>query len=330
MSLSLGAALGLGAGSAAVNLGGSLLGALFNSNQSEKAVARQIQGAKEIMDYEQSNYLSPKAQVKNIGAAGVNPAAAFGNTAPVNVGGSASMPNVQPAMLNVGTQSLSDVASLLVGAAQAKKAGADTNKTVEDTKGVVLDNQRKQFENDLITRYGLQKSAAELALAEQNVKLAQASTDVALQEKSVKEWQAAKEKALSEVNVNQRDLLAKELSNKDTELKLRNEKASEEIKTEKSKQSANYASADNSRASASNYREQTRINGVLADIQEATSSEQINSQLAKLKADGALSDKDYQDACQKLEALSRMRDGGFRQVSDDFLIWLKERINILK
>lgn len=328
--LTLGAALGIGAGSAAVNLGGSFLGSLFNDNQSAKAVERQIQGAKELMDYEQSNYLSPKAQVKNLGAAGINPAAAFGNTAPVNIGGSSVMPNAQPAMMQVGTQSLSDVASLLVGAAQAKKAGADTGKVVEDTKGVVLDNERKAFENDLMKRFGLQKSAAELALAEQSVKLSQASTDVALQEQSLKKWQAAKEKALSECSENQRDILAKELANKEIELKLRNEKASEEIKTEKSKQSANYASAENSRASASNYRQQARINTVLGDIQESTSDEQIKSQLSRLKADGAISDKDYQDAIQKLEALSGMRDGGIRQKTDDFLIWLKERLNILK
>ena len=254
--LTLAGALGLGAGSAAVNLGGSFLGALFNDSQSAKAVERQIQGAKELMDYEQSNYLSPKAQVKNLGAAGINPAAAFGNTAPVNVGGSFAMPNAQPAMMQVGTQSLSDVAQLLVGAAQAKKAGVEVPNIEEDTQGKVLDNQRKEFENKLLTTYGLRRTAAEVALAEQNVKNAFQTGDNLKIDNSIKEWQSAKEKALSECNEVQRDILKKEFENKDTELQLRNRKSEEEIKTEKSKQSANYASAEASRSSASNYREQ--------------------------------------------------------------------------
>lgn len=323
MGLSLGAALGIGAGS-------SVLSSALNFLGGNLSFDKQISASKELLDYQQQKYLSPQAQVKNLAAAGINPAAAFGNTSPVNVGGELAMPSPPNYNFSGATQSLSDVASLLVGAAQAKKAGADTGKVLEDTKGVVLDNERKAFENDLMKRFGLQKSAVELALAEQSVKLSQASTDVALQEQSLKKWQAAKEKALSECSENQRDILAKELANKEIELKLRNEKASEEIKTEKSKQSANFASAENSRASASSYRAQARINGVLADIQEATSSEQIKSQLAKLKADKSISDTDYQSAIQKLEALSGMRDGGIRQMTDDFLIWLKDRLNILK
>ena len=289
--LTLAGALGLGAGSAAVNLGGSFLGALFNDSQSAKAVERQIQGAKELMDYEQSNYLSPKAQVKNLGAAGINPAAAFGNTAPVNVGGSFAMPNAQPAMMQVGTQSLSDVAQLLVGAAQAKKAGVEVPNIEEDTQGKVLDNQRKEFENKLLTTYGLRRTAAEVALAEQNVKNAIQTGDNLKIDNSIKEWQSAKEKALSECNEVQRDILKKEFENKDTELQLRNRKSEEEIKTEKSKQTANYASAAASRSSASLNASQVKINEFIAGIKEternfeqATFDTRFKQELAKLSA----------------------------------------------
>lgn len=330
MSLTLGAALGLGAGSAAVNLGGSFLGSLFNKGAAEAALEKQVQASKDLLDYQMEKYSSPLAQMKQIGKAGLNPAAMFGNTAPVNVGGSMAMPNAPTYGIDVGTQSLSDVASLLVGAAQAKKAGADTKVAENAAEGAALDNERKTLENDFMKRYGLQKSAAELALAQQNVKLALASTDVHKQEKALKEWQSAKEKALSECSEKQRDLLQKELDNKDTEIRLRNEKAQEEIKTEQSAQSANYASADSSRASASNFRQQARVNSVLADIQEATSKEQVSTKLAELVKAKAISDTDAEQARQKLEAISNMRDGGTRQKIDDFLIWLKDRINILK
>ena len=318
MSLSLGAALGIGAGS-------SVLSSALNFLGGNLSFDKQISASKDLLDYQQEKYLSPKAQVKNLAAAGINPAAAFGNTSPVNVGGELAMPTAPNYNFSGATQSLSDVASLLVGAAQAKKAGVEVPNIEAETQGQVLDNQRKEFENKLLTTYGLRRTAAEVALAEQNVKNAFQTGDNLKIDNSIKEWQSAKEKALSECNEVQRDILKKEFENKDTELQLRNRKSEEEIKTEKSKQSANYASAEASRSSASNYREQARINTVLADIQEATSDEQIKSQLSKLSSEKAISDKDYQDALQKLEALSRMRDGGIRQVSDDFLIWLKEQ-----
>lgn len=330
MGLSLGAALGLGAGSAAVNLGGSFLGALFNKGAAEAALEKQVAASKELLDYQMEKYQSPLAQMKQIGQAGLNPAAMFGNTSPVNVGGSMTLPNAPTYGIDVGTQSLSDVASLLVGAAQAKKAGADTKVAENTAEGAALDNERKTMENDFMKRYGLEKSAAELALAQQNVKLALASTDVQQQEKAFKEWQTAKEKALSECSEKQRDLLQKELDNKDTEIRLRNEKAREEINTEKSAQTANYASADSSRASASNFRQRARINSVLADIQEATSKDEISAKLSELVKDKAISETEAEQARQKLEAISNMRDGGFRQKVDDFTIWLKDRISIFK
>ena len=288
MSLTLGAALGLGAG---IGAGGSFLSALFNKKAAEAALDNQVQASKDLLDYQMEKYSSPSAQMKQIGKAGLNPAAMFGNTAPVNVGGSMVMPTAPTYGLDVGTQSLSDVASLLVGAAQAKKAGADTIVAENAAEGAALDNERKTMENDFMKRYGLQKSASELALAEQNVKLAMATTDVREQEKSLKEWETAKEKALSECSDKQRDLLQKELDNKDTEIRLRNEKANQEIKTEKSKQTVNYASAENQRSQASLNASQEKINGFIADIKEiernfntATFDTRFKQELGKLSA----------------------------------------------
>lgn len=262
MSLTLGAALGLGAGSAAVNLGGSFLGSLFNKGASEAALEKQVQASKELFDYQMEKYLSPLAQMNQIGKAGLNPVGMFGNTAPVNVGGSMVMPSAPTYGLDVGTQSLSDVASLLVGAAQAKKAGVEVPNIEADTQSKILGNQRQEFENMLLQKYGLQKSAADLALAENNVKLAMAQTDVAVQDKALKQWQSAKEKALSEVNERQRDILQKELDNKDIELDIRNRQGEANIVQTKASANAANASAEASRAQAANLSADTETKNI--------------------------------------------------------------------
>lgn len=262
MSLTLGAALGLGAGSAAVNLGGSFLGSLFNKGAAEAALEKQVAASKELLDYQMEQYYSPKAQMKHIGQAGLNPVGMFGNTAPVNVGGSMVMPTAPTYGLDVGTQSLSDVASLLVGAAQAKKAGVEIPNIEAETQSKVLGNERQEFENMLLQKYGIQKSAAELALAEQNVKLASASTDVSVQEKALKQWQSAKEKALSEVNERQRDILQKELDNKDIELDIRNRQGEANIVQTKASANAANASAEASRAQAANFSADTETKNI--------------------------------------------------------------------
>lgn len=90
-----------------------------------------------------------------------------------------------------------------------------------------------------------------MALAEQNVKLALAQTDVSVQDKAVKEWTAAKEKAMSEVNEVNRDILQKELANKDIELNIRNRQGEANIGFTKSQSAAASASAAASRAQVS-------------------------------------------------------------------------------
>lgn len=267
-ALSLGAALGLGAGMQALNLGGSFLGAAFNKDAANEALQNQVKATKELMAYQQERYLSPKAQVKNLAEAGLMPSSMFGNTAPVNVGGSMAMPTAPSYGIDVGTQSLSEVAQMLVGAAQARKAGVEVPNIEADTKQKILDNERKAFENDLLSRYGLQKSAAELALAEQNVKLSLAQTDVALQEKAFKEWSTAKEKALSEVSEKQRDILQKELDNKDTELQLRNEESRQRAAASKASAAESYSAANLNKEKVVTERSQQKINDFVASIKE--------------------------------------------------------------
>lgn len=249
--LSLGAALGLGAGNALLNFGGSMIGAAFNRDAANEALDRQVNATKALYAWQQKHYLSPKAQLENVAEAGLMPSSQFGNHSPINVGGQMVSPTAPSYGLAVGTQSLGDIAQLLVGAAQAKKAGVEIPKIEEDTKNQMLNNERQEFENMLLSKYGLKRTAAEVALAAQNVKLAMAQTDVTLQDKAVKEWQAVKEKAESEVSGTQRDILRKELANKDIELDIRNRQGEANIGLTKSQSAAASASAAASRAQVS-------------------------------------------------------------------------------
>lgn len=246
---------GLGiAGSLGVSAGTSLLNTIGDLLTGSSSQERQLKAQEDYLDYYMGKYGTTKRQVEQVTEAGLNPAAIFGNNAPQVMNPSGGQ--VSPLQWQgIGTTSMTDLAQYLAGVAQAKKAGVEIPNVEEDTRSKVLDNARKEFENDLLKRYGLQKSAAELALAEENVRLAAATTDVKKQEKALMEWQAAKEKALSECSEKQRDLLQKELDNKDTAIQLVNELEREKIKTEKSQQGYNYAAASNQSASA----EQTRI-----------------------------------------------------------------------
>ena len=152
--------------------------------------------ARDNYQWQYDNFLSPKAQVKSLTAAGLNPAAAFGNNAPVLNSGGLSVP-ANP-LGGIGTSSLSDIANYINAKAQAKKAGAEV-------KNLDIDAQVKQFEFDLSKVFSAPEKFASLTLAWKNVML---SDD----EHNFKVWQNEKEKALSQAEGYQRDILKKTLS----------------------------------------------------------------------------------------------------------------------
>lgn len=96
-------------------------------------------------------YYSPKAQVRNLAAAGINPAVAFGNQSPVlTSGGQMQMPNVPE--LGLGTTALSEIGSYLNAKANAEKAGVETE-------GTVLDNQvKRQTFDELVKKVGIENN----------------------------------------------------------------------------------------------------------------------------------------------------------------------------
>lgn len=132
-------ALLLGAGGAAVNFLGSALTRDMNRRD---------------IDYMQEKYLSPQAQVRNMAAAGLNPAVVFGNHAPQLLQGGELAANTPV----LGTQSLGDIAALVQSAETAKNVGEDT--------------KAKQFANELFDRTmndQIKQAAANLRLTNEQI-----------------------------------------------------------------------------------------------------------------------------------------------------------------
>lgn len=301
-------------GLAGVNAGLSLVGnAISNKN------------ARDNFDYQMDRYYSPQAQVRNLAAAGINPAVAFGNQSPVfSGGGSMAMPT-NP-LAGIGTTSLSDLASYINAKSNAKKAGAET-------RNLDIDAQAKQFDLELAKIFKAPSEFAALTLAWKNVRL---SDD----EHNIKEWTKEKEKALAQTQGVQRDTLQKVLDNMDIQIQQENKQREEDIKltqekqkTEKTSQSANVASANASNAAASVSRENRRLQAALADIEEAGKTDKINSLISEYKSKGLLSDADAKDAQIRLDRLSSVEDKRttkfFREV-DNYLEWLKNKVSIFK
>ena len=144
MSLSLGAALGIAGGSALLNSGLQFLGGQYSQ-------AKQVAAQKDLFDYTWEKANSPKAQVKNLTAEGLNPVAMFGSHGLREVGS----PGGQISPLDfqgIGTTDLSGLAQYIAATADAKKKGVEIPGIEADTQGKLLDNDRKKFENDLLKR----------------------------------------------------------------------------------------------------------------------------------------------------------------------------------
>ena len=280
--------------------------------------------ARENYKWQYENFLSPNAQVKGMTAAGLNPAAAFGNNAPVLNSGGLSVP-ANP-LGGIGTSSLSDIANYINAKAQAKKAGAEV-------KNLDIDAQVKQFEFDLSKVFSAPEKFAALTLAWKNVRLAD-------DEHSIKEWEREKEKALSQTQGIQRDTLQKVLDNMDTQLKQENKQREENIKltqekqkTEGTQQQANKASANASNAAAQYNREMARLQRALADIEESGKYFKLESLIKHYRASGMLDDKQYEEAYKlykNLHAINADNDAhSWNQAADDLLYYLGEQIRNL-
>lgn len=315
----VGSALASAAGGAAVNVPLGMLGNYLSSEQAKK-------NQKDQWDM----YYSPKAQVRNLAEAGINPAVAFGNNAPVmNGAGDFSIP--QTPLGGIGTSSLTDLSNYINATSNAKKAGVETRSAEEDIKLKQIEQSRNQFELSLRQQFGLKQTAQELALAEANVRLAQLSGDNSEIEKSIKEYTKAKEKALSECQVKQRDILQKELDNKDTELKLSNRVLKTQGDSNIASTNASNAAASASRAQANIFEIEKDIKKLERNFRKSTNIQEIDTKLSELRNQGIINDTEYEEGKKRLDSISKFNQAreNSKAVENGYLFfdWLGDIIS---
>lgn len=299
-------------GVSAVNSGLSWLGSQIQSAEGRKN-----------LDYMMDRYYSPRAQVNNLAAAGLNPAVAMGNQSPV-FSGSSPMQMPDRPEFGIGTSSLTDIGNYIKSVADAKKAGADTDKVVSETEAIKL-------QNDLTTQFGTKSWVLDLAQKYQNVLLAQKTNDIKDQEKAINEFKKTQESALADTRGIEKQMLQKRLDNLDTTIRLENKLQEEKVNTEKSVQVANKASANASNTQADVNRATRRLQSALADIEESGRTYKIESLISEYQKDKSISDADAKEANIKL---ARLRELEFKRDSrlfgdiDNFLEWIKGKVSI--
>ena len=249
--------------------------------------------ALDMFDLENA-YNRPLEQVKRYQEAGLNPAIMMEGAGAVASGNgdistpSASPSGISPSMPSLTTPHMEAVPSLATGfidalnsIAQLKLANAEVENKQAQTNEIntLLDAKFKDLTasaeskaaqalytntmNDLEKLYGADKRVAEIKKLVQDATLAQLQGET---EKAEKLYKKAQTRLANSQNNQVKESAPFIIANLIEQNKLIKEQQS----TEKSKQAAGYASAEESRAAAAQKREQTRITAAEARIIEST------------------------------------------------------------
>lgn len=295
-------------------------------NSVGSVVSSKIQSSQQMKDWRDqwNTAYSPQAQVRNLAAAGINPAVAFGQNAPVLASGP-SVPSV--AAPSIGVQGLSDVGSYIQALANAKLAGASEKKTQAETDRIFAEKDAVELQNQITREYGLKQAAELLAKTSKEVALLASQDDVAKSEKALNDFKALTEQVLAAYHGKQKELLEKDLES--YYIKLQGNLAEQ-----KSRIQANQANANQANTQASVNRENRRLQAALADIEEGSKSEKMQSLISEYLKNGDLSDADAKEARLRLSRLNQIeysRDNSVLfEAVDNFAEWLKSKISIFK
>lgn len=130
------------------SIGSSLLGGFLNG----KNMDAQLERSKALMKYQWDNFMSPKAQVSSLAAAGINPSVALGQG---GSGFTATPSPSFPSSQSIPVPQIGDIGSFVQAMATAKKAGLESV-------GQDLKNQYEQSVlSDKIKAVGLQNKWTE-------------------------------------------------------------------------------------------------------------------------------------------------------------------------
>lgn len=306
-----------------VSAGGSLLGGLLGQDFNVSNMARQAAISKDLMRYQWDNFSSPAAQIASLNKAGLGVNAFLGGKGSVGLP-SGGMPSSAPISFD-GIADLGGIASYIQSVAQAKKAGMDTKLSEQEIKNKEVERQRNEFELDLRKQFGKDVQTAELANAYMNLILASDQSDLNEIQKAIGKWNEVKAQAESKTSEHNRDIMKQVLDNNPTALRLEN-------RLKELQGSAAAASAEASHEQANVNRELRRLNSALADVEENTKFDKIESLIAEYEKNGWLSQADANDArlrASRIHSVENRRDNSslFKAV-DDLSEWFKSKVKI--
>lgn len=305
---------------------GNLAAAALNQGYNEKNILEQEKSARRLMQTQWSLYQSPEAQVKSMTKAGLNPAVMLGEGKGTFASPSPAMPSSAPVQVSP-LFDMSGISNYIASVANAKKAGMDTKLSEQEIKNKEIERQVQEFDLSVKKLFDKEVKSVEVANAYRNLLLAADTHDLNEQQKALNEYKKATEKAISDAKESEASILKQRLENNPTAIRLENQLMEEKAKTEKASQYASYASADASRQNA-------RLNSALADIEERGKSDKIDYLLKKYRADGMLSEADYQEARLRAERLAGQYDkrvgSSLFKETDDFMEWIKDKVRIFK
>lgn len=172
--------------------------------------------------------------------------------------------------------------------------------------------------------FGLEQNLADIAKAYAEMKLSIKNGELIDEEKINK----AVERLLLHAKKNLTDA---EYSKVQKELDWIDVEKKQAIKESKSRETSNYASANEANTQADVNRENRRIQSALADIEESGKSEKIKTLIKKYQNERIISDKDAEEANLKLDRILQIEDKRstffFKEI-DGFTEWLKSKMSI--
>lgn len=305
------AALGLSAGKGLINSIGSLFGTEYSTEKQ-----------KELMDYQWDKMTSPQAQVKNLAAAGINPAVALGNQAPV-FSSKGEIPSITPPDLGIGTTMLGDISSYINAKTSEKKAGSEIGKNESEIRVAEANAKAQEFQNFLNRVFGLGDRSVALQTAYSNLLLANDTHDINEQQKAINEWKKVSEQALAQANEKQRDILQLVLENKPKEIGLANKLQEEKIKSEQAGQAVSYASAEESRASARLKMSQNDFQVIENELKDSGKSFELMNRLKTWRKENMISDAEYEKALNMLNRYSHLNENDKNAAAEylNYFLW---------
>lgn len=273
-----------------------------NKNQSQRALDQAR------YQYEDSKiYNSALMQVNRLRAAGINPALAFGKDA-----GMAQTQSVPTAIPQQGF----DLGGLAALAQGATNNDANKAKTLAETRLDMIKADSQQFDLALNKMFGTSERSAGLGhtLADisrlyQDALLAKEEGNTERAKQSYYAFQGACADALAKKHGKEREMIEKELEWYD-------ERISVDLGVKRSEIGRNYASAEESRASAANYRANTALTNLVKSIREATSTAEIT----RAFDDAALADIEVQVGRNNVRAAQAAAEQA--QYASDHKEWL--------